>query len=68
MTTEAEFVELAIYTAIAKGHCMPDTQYYSEGYAACRDGLAFHERPYEMLSVAGLSWRIGWNDYALANA
>lgn len=68
MTTEAEFVERTIFAAIIHGQRLPDEEIYSEGRMACLNGLGFHECPYEFASVAGLSWRIGWNDYALANA
>jgi ribosome modulation factor len=67
MTQETEFVEYAMFSAIIHGQMPPIQQNYSEGYSAWKAGKAFHECPHEQASCAALSWRIGWNDCALAN-
>jgi hypothetical protein len=43
-----------------------DLDALADGIVAHRNGLAFHESPYSSASsVAGFSWRIGWNERAL---
>lgn len=58
--------EADAFMAICRKERGPDMIPYRAGYEAHADGLQFHECPHDFQSVAGLSWRIGWNDRALA--
>ena len=53
------------YQDIIHGRRSPSADAFAAGRAAHADGKGFHESPHKMFSVAGLSWRIGWNDAAL---
>jgi hypothetical protein len=42
-----------------------DLDAFVDGVMAHRIGLPFHACPHPAQSVAGLSWRLGWNERAL---
>jgi hypothetical protein len=44
-----------------------DLDAFADGVLAHRNGEPFHKSPYDFTTLAGLSWRMGWNERALAN-
>jgi len=58
--------EAQTYEAIIDGKLKPDPTTYQAGWDAHAAGKQFHEGPKPHHCVEGLSWRIGWNDRALA--
>lgn len=57
--------EDARFLAICRYEIEADPVIRQEGRDAHEAGLAFHEAPYRFDTVAGLCWRLGWNDRAL---
>ncbi len=55
----------AIYAGIIHEQVKPDPALLEAGWNAHASGKGFHESPHPMFTVAGLCWRIGWNDRAL---
>ena len=60
-----DIIEEAVFISIIHGLCQPRASAYNQGYEDWKDGVPFGPGRYEMASVDGLSWRIGWNDAAL---
>ena len=54
-----------VYQDIIAGTREPDPVHSQAGRAAHEAGRQFHECLHLMFSVAGLSWRFGWNERAL---
>jgi len=54
------------FADIVHGRQKPDPTAYRAGWDAHQAGKHFHEGPQPFDSVEALSWRIGWNDRALA--
>lgn len=60
-----DHAETAQYEAILHGTAAPDPDAYKAGWAARDADAPFHACPQPHHSVAGLSWRLGWNDRAI---
>jgi Zn-finger nucleic acid-binding protein len=60
--------EMQIYDAIIAGELKPDPTHYQAGWDAHAASKEFHEGPKPHFTVAGLCWRMGWNDRALREA
>ena len=54
-----------LFDAVLSGKMDPDLLFYTMGWKDAEAGKQFHEGPTPYFGIAALSWRIGWNDYAL---
>jgi hypothetical protein len=70
MTTAAERDQAARYDRVIRGVDVGirdlDLDAFADGVLAHRAGWPFHDNPHRDLLLAGLSWRMGWNERALA--
>ena len=63
----AVMTESERFLAICRKQTEPDAAAYKRGHDDHAAGKGFHEGPRPLSSVEALSWRIGWNDRALAH-
>ena len=55
------------YTAIIQGTAPPPRDLGAAGWDGHQAGKQFHENPNPIHTVAGLCWRIGWNNRAMGH-